>query len=140
MERVKQGLKGALRGLGLDVRLVRNVEQAAQREWVDRWRQEWRFVQAYPIRTILDVGANTGQFAAMIHRVIGLPSGTDAFVDDDGHWAEGVLNSLAAVGLLQSNPNPTREEARLAMSGNLCRCGAYDNYLNGVMRAAGSRA
>jgi aerobic-type carbon monoxide dehydrogenase small subunit (CoxS/CutS family) len=24
------------------------------------------------------------------------------------------------------------------MSGNLCRCGAYDNYLNAIMRAAGS--
>jgi aerobic-type carbon monoxide dehydrogenase small subunit (CoxS/CutS family) len=24
------------------------------------------------------------------------------------------------------------------MSGNLCRCGAYDHYLNGVMRAAGN--
>jgi carbon-monoxide dehydrogenase small subunit/xanthine dehydrogenase YagT iron-sulfur-binding subunit len=23
------------------------------------------------------------------------------------------------------------------MSGNLCRCGAYDHYLRGVMRAAG---
>ena len=33
--------------------------------------------------------------------------------------------------------NPTVEEARLAMSGNLCRCGAYDHYLKGVMRAAG---
>jgi aerobic-type carbon monoxide dehydrogenase small subunit (CoxS/CutS family) len=22
------------------------------------------------------------------------------------------------------------------MAGNLCRCGAYDNYLNGVLRAA----
>ena len=43
---------------------------------------------------------------------------------------------MSAVGLLRANPNPTREEARLAMSGNLCRCGAYDNYLNGVMRAA----
>ena len=28
------------------------------------------------------------------------------------------------------------EEARLAMSGNLCRCGAYDHYLKAVMRAA----
>ena len=45
---------------------------------------------------------------------------------------------MSAVGLLKTNPNPTREEARRAMSGNLCRCGAYDNYLNGVMRAAGS--
>ena len=43
---------------------------------------------------------------------------------------------MSAVGLLRRNPNPTREEARSAMSGNLCRCGAYDHYLNGVMRAA----
>ena len=43
---------------------------------------------------------------------------------------------MAAVALLQANPNPTREEARHAMAGNLCRCGAYDHYLNGVMRAA----
>jgi aerobic-type carbon monoxide dehydrogenase small subunit (CoxS/CutS family) len=45
---------------------------------------------------------------------------------------------VAAVALLQRNPRPTREEARHAMSGNLCRCGAYDNYLNAVMRAAGN--
>ena len=44
---------------------------------------------------------------------------------------------IAAAALLRANPNPTREEARRAMSGNLCRCGAYDHYLNGVMRAAG---
>ena len=43
---------------------------------------------------------------------------------------------MSAVALLDSNPNPTREEARQAMSGNLCRCGAYDHYLNSVMRAA----
>jgi aerobic-type carbon monoxide dehydrogenase small subunit (CoxS/CutS family) len=47
---------------------------------------------------------------------------------------------VAAVALLQKNPSPTREEARHAMSGNLCRCGAYDNYLNAVMRAAGNTA
>jgi len=43
---------------------------------------------------------------------------------------------MAAVALLKTNPNPTRGEAREAMAGNLCRCGAYDHYLNGVMRAA----
>ncbi len=43
---------------------------------------------------------------------------------------------MSAVALLQANPNPTREEARFAMSGNLCRCGAYDHYLNSIMRAA----
>jgi aerobic-type carbon monoxide dehydrogenase small subunit (CoxS/CutS family) len=43
---------------------------------------------------------------------------------------------MSAVALLSRNPNPTRDEARQAMAGNLCRCGAYHNYLNGVMRAA----
>jgi len=43
---------------------------------------------------------------------------------------------MSAVALLQRNPDPTRAEARSAMAGNLCRCGAYDHYLNGVMRAA----
>ena len=43
---------------------------------------------------------------------------------------------MAAVGLLRANPNPTREEARHGLSGNLCRCGSYDSYLDGVMRAA----
>ncbi|NNE61647.1 MAG: (2Fe-2S)-binding protein [Woeseia sp.] len=43
---------------------------------------------------------------------------------------------MSAVALLNENPRPTREEVRQALAGNLCRCGAYDNYLNGVMRAA----
>jgi len=47
---------------------------------------------------------------------------------------------MAAVALLEENASPTREEARQAMSGNLCRCGAYDHYLNGVMRASGQNS
>ena len=47
---------------------------------------------------------------------------------------------MSAVALLNSNPRPSREEARQAMSGNLCRCGAYEHYLNGVMRASGQLA
>lgn len=43
---------------------------------------------------------------------------------------------MSAVALLKHNPKPTVEEARIAMSGNLCRCGAYDHYLKAVMRAA----
>jgi aerobic-type carbon monoxide dehydrogenase small subunit (CoxS/CutS family) len=43
---------------------------------------------------------------------------------------------MSAVGLLKDNPHPAREEARLAMSGTLCRCGAYEHYLNAIMRAA----
>lgn len=43
---------------------------------------------------------------------------------------------ISAVALLKANPHPTIEEARRAMSGNLCRCGSYNQYLAGVMRAA----
>jgi len=43
---------------------------------------------------------------------------------------------MSGVALLKVNPSPTREEARQALAGNLCRCGAYDHYLNAVMRAA----
>lgn len=42
---------------------------------------------------------------------------------------------MAAVGLLRANPNPTREQVREGLAGNLCRCGSYDSYLDGVMRA-----
>lgn len=43
---------------------------------------------------------------------------------------------MSTVALLESNPKPTRNDVRHALSGNLCRCGAYDHYLNSVMRAA----
>jgi len=43
---------------------------------------------------------------------------------------------ISSVALLNNNPNPSREEARQALAGNLCRCGAYDHYLNAVLRAA----
>ena len=43
---------------------------------------------------------------------------------------------MSAVALLKVNPKPTRDEARQALAGNLCRCGAYDHYLNSVLRAA----
>ena len=47
---------------------------------------------------------------------------------------------MATVALLKENPRPTREEARHALSGNLCRCGAYDHYLNAVMRVSGQQS
>jgi aerobic-type carbon monoxide dehydrogenase small subunit (CoxS/CutS family) len=43
---------------------------------------------------------------------------------------------MSGLALLARNPNPTRDEARAALAGNLCRCGAYDQYLNAVLRAA----
>jgi len=58
----------------------------------------------------------------------------DEFAPQCGFCTPG--QAMSAVALLKANPSPTVEEARLALSGNLCRCGAYDGYLRGVMRAA----
>ena len=43
---------------------------------------------------------------------------------------------VTAVALLKQNPKPSVDEIRVGMSGNLCRCGAYDHYLKAVVRAA----
>lgn len=43
---------------------------------------------------------------------------------------------MAAVGLLRANPNPSRDDVRAGLSGNICRCGAYEAYIRGVLRAA----
>ncbi|MBT5072860.1 MAG: (2Fe-2S)-binding protein [Kordiimonadaceae bacterium] len=45
---------------------------------------------------------------------------------------------VSGVSLLQRNPNPTRDEVRNALAGNLCRCGAYNNYINAIVKAAES--
>ena len=47
---------------------------------------------------------------------------------------------MSAVALLNDNPAPDRQQVRMALSGNLCRCGAYEHYINGVLRAAGQLA
>ena len=43
---------------------------------------------------------------------------------------------MSMTAMLSENPNPTRDEARLALSGNLCRCADYDKILTCAMRAA----
>ena len=43
---------------------------------------------------------------------------------------------ITATHFLQENPNPTREEIRTALSGNLCRCTGYQYIVNAVEKAA----
>ncbi|MDT7725725.1 MAG: aerobic carbon-monoxide dehydrogenase small subunit [Actinomycetota bacterium] len=43
---------------------------------------------------------------------------------------------LAAKALLDENPDPTEEEVRWALSGNLCRCTGYQNIVKSVLWAA----
>jgi aerobic-type carbon monoxide dehydrogenase small subunit (CoxS/CutS family) len=85
-------------------------------------------VRGRKVVTIEGVGGTSGD----LHPV------QQAFIDElspqCGFCTPGQI--ISAVSLLKRNPNPTREEARHAMAGNLCRCGAYDNYLNGIMAAA----
>jgi carbon-monoxide dehydrogenase small subunit len=43
---------------------------------------------------------------------------------------------LAATALLEENPDPTEDEVRFALSGNLCRCTGYQNIVKSVLWAA----
>jgi carbon-monoxide dehydrogenase small subunit len=43
---------------------------------------------------------------------------------------------MAATALLKRNPNPSVDEIRHGLSGNLCRCGIYYNQIKAVQRAA----
>jgi aerobic carbon-monoxide dehydrogenase small subunit len=44
---------------------------------------------------------------------------------------------MATVSLLEETPNPTEEEIRHALEGNLCRCTGYHNIVRAVQTAAG---
>jgi carbon-monoxide dehydrogenase small subunit len=43
---------------------------------------------------------------------------------------------MAAVGLLAENPDPTEEQVREGLEGNLCRCTGYHNIVRAVLLAA----
>jgi carbon-monoxide dehydrogenase small subunit len=47
---------------------------------------------------------------------------------------------LTSVALLQENPDPTDEEIRWALSGNICRCTGYQNIVKAVHHAAATQA
>jgi xanthine dehydrogenase YagT iron-sulfur-binding subunit len=61
-----------------------------------------------------------------------------AFAEEDafqcGYCTPGQI--MAVEGLLRANPNPTLEEVRQGVSGNLCRCGSYALIFKAAHRAA----
>ncbi|QDV43143.1 2-O-methyltransferase NoeI [Stieleria neptunia] len=66
---MKRIAKSTLAAVGLDVRLSRNVAQSQVAAWQQKQDALWApFLKHLDIRTIIDVGANTGQFAELIHR------------------------------------------------------------------------
>jgi carbon-monoxide dehydrogenase small subunit len=54
-----------------------------------------------------------------------------------GYCTPGMI--VAATALLARNPNPTEEEIRKGLEGNLCRCTGYHNIVKAVQAAAGER-
>ncbi len=82
-----------------------------------------------------------------VRTIEGLTSGTvlhpvqQAFYDADalmcGFCTPGFV--MATVALLEQNPNPTPEEARQALDGNVCRCGTYVRVLEAALSAKGVR-
>ncbi|MFM8863199.1 MAG: (2Fe-2S)-binding protein [Acidimicrobiia bacterium] len=51
-----------------------------------------------------------------------------------GYCTPGMV--MAAVSLLDENPNPTEREVRLGLEGNLCRCTGYHNIVKSVLACA----
>jgi aerobic carbon-monoxide dehydrogenase small subunit len=43
---------------------------------------------------------------------------------------------IASEALLKKNPNPSEEEVRFGLAGNLCRCTGYDKIVRAVLEAA----
>ncbi len=61
-----------------------------------------------------------------------------AFVDYGGLQCGFCIPGLimSATALLQDNPNPTEEEVRFGIGGNLCRCTGYSKVVEAVLAAA----
>jgi carbon-monoxide dehydrogenase small subunit len=66
----------------------------------------------------------------------------EAFWNDHGlqcgYCTPGMIMTAAA--FLQDNANPTEEEVRRALDGNLCRCTGYHNIVRAVLDAAKSKS
>jgi aerobic carbon-monoxide dehydrogenase small subunit len=63
----------------------------------------------------------------------------EAFRDNHGlqcgFCTPGILTTL--IELLRDNPDPTEDDVRIAISGNLCRCTGYQNIVAAALDAAG---
>ncbi|MCB0170196.1 MAG: (2Fe-2S)-binding protein [Anaerolineae bacterium] len=74
----------------------------------------------------------------------GLASNGDLHPVQEGFWEKHGLQCgyctpgmiMASVDLLQSNANPTEDEIRHGLEGNLCRCTGYHNIVKAVQYAA----
>ena len=58
----------------------------------------------------------------------------DGFAAQCGYCTPGML--MAAKALLDSNPNPSRDDVAEAISGNICRCTGYEPIIDAILAAA----
>ncbi len=58
----------------------------------------------------------------------------EGFATQCGFCTSGMI--MATAGLLAKNPDPTREDAVRAISGNICRCTGYEAIIDAVLDAA----
>lgn len=83
-----------------------------------------------------------------ITTIEGLADGDTLHPLQDGFWEEHGLQCgyctpgmiLSSLQLLQRNPNPSEEEIRKGIEGNLCRCTGYQNIVKAVQHAAAKMA
>lgn len=64
------------------------------------------------------------------------------FIADQGADQCGFCNPgfvMNTIALLRENPDPTDEEIKAYLAGNLCRCSGYDGQLRGIRSYLGSR-
>ena len=79
--------------------------------------------------------------------VEGVASNGELHPIQEGFWEEHGLQCgfctpgmiMASYQLLKDNPNPSEEEIRRAIDGNLCRCTGYQHIVNAVASAARKR-
>ena len=81
---------------------------------------------------------------AEVRTIEGMAKGTDLHPLQEGFWAEHGLQCgyctpgmiMAAADLLERNPDPSEDEIRDGLAGNLCRCTGYHNIVKAVQHAA----
>ena len=90
---------------------------------------------------IIPIGAADGQEIMTIEGVSATEKGkiiVDAFADGGavqcGFCIPGMV--IAAYFILEKNPNPSEDEIRLGISGNICRCTGYDLIVESIRLAA----
>ncbi|MFW6773841.1 (2Fe-2S)-binding protein [Nocardioides sp. CPCC 205120] len=96
-----------------------------------------------PVRSCLMLAVSADEHEVTTVEGLTEPDGTlsptqQAFVDchglQCGFCTPGFLTTISA--FVAENPDPTPEEAREAIGGNLCRCTGYQNIVASVLRAA----